>query len=145
MFQYLRFRKNLIRLDGIQRVSELQKMVLLTSKPYHLLRFWGLFNWLNNVPSVFRKVIVSLTKVPSISQLFWSTSFFFFLYMKNFGMRDLFPINIFLYFNNFGLKNQNRPYRLKFGTSTNPAMWNSMVIFSFSDLEQKYSFSTNLL
>ena len=24
---------------GIQRVSELQKMVLLTSKPYHLLRF----------------------------------------------------------------------------------------------------------
>ena len=137
---------------GIQRVSELQKMVILTSKPYDLLRFWGLFNWLNNVPSVFRKVIVSLTKVPSISQLFWSTSFcflstsfFFFLHMKNFGMRDLFPINIFLYFNNFGLKNQNCPYRLKFGTSTNPAMWNSMVIFSFSDLEQKYSFSTNLL
>ena len=137
---------------GIQRVSELQKMVLLTSKPYHLLRFWGLFNWLNNVPSVFRKVIVSLTKVPSISQLFWSTSFcflstsfFFFLYMKNFGMRDLFLINIFLYFNSFGLENQNCPYRLKFGTSTNPAMWNSMVIFSFSDLEQKYSFSTNLL
>ena len=134
-------------ISGIQRVSEFQKMVLLISRPHQHLRFRALFNWLNDVPSVFRKIIVSLTKVKFHSCFGQLLSVFvsrFSWYMKNFGMRDLFAISFF-YFNNFGPTNQNCPFRLKFGTSTNSGMWNYMVIFSFSDLEQKYSFWANLV
>ena len=84
--------------------------------------------WLNYAP--FHSCFGQLVSV-FVSRFSW--------YMKNFGMRNLFAINIFLYFNNFGPKNQNCLCRLKFGTSTNPGIWNSMVILSFSDLEQKYS------
>ena len=39
-----------------------------------------------------------------------------------------------------GPKNQNCQFKLKFGTYTNSNMQNSMVVFTFSVLDQKQSF-----
>ena len=49
----------------------------------------------------------------------------------------------FLHFGSFGPKNQNCFYKLKFGASTNPGRWNTMVMFTFSDLDEKCSFWAN--
>ena len=45
----------------------------------------------------------------------------------------------------FCLKNQNRHFRLIFGTETNSNMQNSMVVFTFAALDQKYPFWANLV
>ena len=47
--------------------------------------------------------------------------------------------------NTFGPKNQNYQFKLKFGTYTNSNMQNSMVIFTFSVFDRKYSFWANLV
>ena len=44
----------------------------------------------------------------------------------------------------FGLKNQNCQFKVKSDTSTNSNMQNSMAVFTFSVLERKYPFRTNL-
>ena len=41
---------------------------------------------------------------------------------------------------NFGPENQNCQFKPKFGTKNNPTMYNSMVMFTFSALDQKYQF-----
>ena len=45
----------------------------------------------------------------------------------------------------FGPKNQNCQFKLKFGTSTNSNMQNSVVVFTFSVLDQKQPFWVNLV
>ena len=42
-------------------------------------------------------------------------------------------------------KNQNYQFKLKFGTSTNSNMQNSMVMFTFSVFDWKYSLLANLV
>ena len=42
-------------------------------------------------------------------------------------------------------KNQNYQFKLKFGTSTNSNMQNSMVMFTFSVFDRAYAFSANLV
>ena len=44
----------------------------------------------------------------------------------------------------FDPKNQNCPYKLKFGTESNSNMWNLMVMLSFSVLDWKNPFWANL-
>ena len=43
----------------------------------------------------------------------------------------------------FGATNQNYQFKLKFGTSTNSNMQNSIVLFTFSVFDQKYNFWVN--
>ena len=45
----------------------------------------------------------------------------------------------------FGSKNQNCQFKLKFGKKTNQNMQNSMVVFTFSGLDEKYPFQANLI
>ena len=45
----------------------------------------------------------------------------------------------------FGPKNQNFQFKLQFGSKGNFNMKNSMVVFNFSLLNQKYSFRENLV
>ena len=45
----------------------------------------------------------------------------------------------------FGPRNQNCLFKMKFGTWTNSNMQISMVVFTFSVLDEKHSFSTNLV
>ena len=45
----------------------------------------------------------------------------------------------------FGPKNPNCQFKLKFGTKTDPNMENSIVTFTFSVLDLKYTFWTNLV
>ena len=45
----------------------------------------------------------------------------------------------------FGLKNQNCHFKLKYGTKTNSNTQNSMVLFTFSDLEREHPFLANLV
>ena len=42
-------------------------------------------------------------------------------------------------------KNHNCQFKLKFGTKTNQNMQNSLVVFTFSGLDQKYPFRVNLV
>ena len=48
-------------------------------------------------------------------------------------------------FGKFGPKNQNCHFKFKFGTQTNLSMQNSMMMLTFSVLEQKYRFWANLV
>ena len=48
-------------------------------------------------------------------------------------------------FRQFSPKNQNRQFRLKFGTYANSNMQNSMVMFTPSVFDRKYPFWTNLV
>ena len=45
----------------------------------------------------------------------------------------------------FGSKNQNRQFKLGFGTKTNSNMHNSMVMITVSVLDRKHSFWANLV
>ena len=45
----------------------------------------------------------------------------------------------------FGSKNQNRQFKLEFGTQTNSNMHNSMVMITVSVLDRKHSFWANLV
>ena len=51
-----------------------------------------------------------------------------------------------LFLRKFGQeKNQNCQFKLKFGTLTNLNMQNSVVVFTFSILDQKHTFWANLV
>ena len=45
----------------------------------------------------------------------------------------------------FSVKNRNCQFKLKFGSSTDSNMQNSMVMFTFSGFYRKYSFWVNLV
>ena len=45
----------------------------------------------------------------------------------------------------FGPKIQNSQFKLKPSTETNSNMQNSMVVFTFFDLDRKYPFRANLI
>ena len=47
---------------------------------------------------------------------------------------------LLLFLGRCGPKNQNCQFRLKFGTKTNSNIQNSMLMISFSVLDQKYTF-----
>ena len=49
------------------------------------------------------------------------------------------------FFGKSGQKSQNCQFKLKFGTKTNLNIWNSMMMFTFSVLDQKYLFWANLV
>ena len=49
-----------------------------------------------------------------------------------------------LFLGKFGPKTQKSQFKLKFGIFTNSNIQNSMVMFPFSVLDQKYTFSENL-
>ena len=51
----------------------------------------------------------------------------------------------YLFLGKFGPKNQNCQFQLKFGTQTNLNMQNSMVVFTFSALDQKNPFWGNFV
>ena len=69
----------------------------------------------------------------------------YFEYARFNGTVHLFCFRLEISFlSKFGPKNQNCQFKLKFGTQNNSNMQNSMVVFTFSALDQKYSFCVKL-
>ena len=65
--------------------------------------------------------------------------------IRMYRMFILFVLDQKYFLGKFGPNNQNRQFKLNFGTQTNFNMQNSMVMFTFSVFDWKYPFWKNLI
>ena len=90
--------------------------------------FWANLVKAIKTVSVSRNLVLILIRIRRIQ--WWCSLFLFWLGIP--------------FLRKLGPKNQNRQFKMKFGTLTNSNMQNSMVVFTFSVLDQKHTFWVNL-